>query len=106
MSLSSGVKAIDQERREQRNWDVDVQLASPASAAEVTALVARVPGVSRVEGWSRVPSGVAGPGRIHFEEVLGGEEGVRPLVPLPLQHVPDVVDDVLGRVAVEREPLL
>jgi putative ABC transport system permease protein len=64
MSLSASVQAVDEERRERRNWDVDVELVSPASLVEVTTLVARMPGVCRVEGWSRLPTGVAGPGRI------------------------------------------
>jgi putative ABC transport system permease protein len=64
MSLSTGVEAITQEQTEQRTWDVDVQLASPASMDEVTTLVRRLPDVSRVEGLTVAPAGVAGPGQI------------------------------------------
>jgi putative ABC transport system permease protein len=64
ISLSAGVEAIAEEQKQQRTWDVDVQLASPASVDQVTTLLARVPMVSRVEGWVRVPSGVAGPGQL------------------------------------------
>jgi len=64
MSLSAGVEAIQEEQREQRNWDVDVQLASPAAVDEVTTMVERVPDVSRVEGWATAVAGVAGPGQI------------------------------------------
>jgi putative ABC transport system permease protein len=64
MSLSTGLKAIEEEQKEKRNWDVEVQLASPASVDEVTTMVERVPDVSRVEGWTRVQSGLAGPGQI------------------------------------------
>jgi putative ABC transport system permease protein len=64
MSLNAGTLAIDDQRREQRTWDVEVQLASPAAADEVTTMVERVPDVSRVEGWNRAQSGVAGPGQI------------------------------------------
>jgi putative ABC transport system permease protein len=66
VSLSAGVKAVEQEQTAQRTWDVDVHLAGPASAGGVAAAVERVPQVSRVEGWNRVPGGVAGPGRIPF----------------------------------------
>jgi len=66
MSLSVGVEAVQEQQKRQRTWDVDVQLASPAPMDEVTAKVAGVAGVSRVEGWNRVPSGIAGPGRIPF----------------------------------------
>jgi putative ABC transport system permease protein len=64
MSLSASVEAIGEEQKQQRTWDVDVQLASPAAVDQVTTMVARVPDVSRVEGWTRVQSGVAGPGQL------------------------------------------
>ena len=64
MSLSAGTEAIAEEQKEQRNWDVDVQLASPAAVDKIATMVERVPDVSRVEGWNRAPSGVAGPGQI------------------------------------------
>jgi len=64
MSLSAGVEAIQQESKDQRRWDVDVQLAGPASLDEVAALVERVPDVSRVEGWASAKTGVAGPREI------------------------------------------
>lgn len=64
MSLSASTQAIADEQKTQRTWDVDVQLASPAPTDEITDLVRRVPGVSGVEGFIVVPTGVAGPGRI------------------------------------------
>jgi putative ABC transport system permease protein len=64
MSLSAGAAAIAEEQKQQRNWDVDVQLASPASVDKVTALVGRLPDVSRVEGWHRAQTGLAGPGQL------------------------------------------
>jgi putative ABC transport system permease protein len=62
VSLSAGLGAVAVER----DWDVDVQLAGGAPAAEVDALVSGVQGVSRVEGRFRVPVGVAGPGELPF----------------------------------------
>jgi putative ABC transport system permease protein len=64
MSLGTGLKAIEEEQEEQRNWDVEVQLARPAAVDEVATIVERVPNVSRVEGWTRVQSGLAGQGQI------------------------------------------
>jgi putative ABC transport system permease protein len=64
MSLSGGVDAIEQEQTNQRSWDVDVQLASPAALDKITALVGRLPEVTRVEGLNIIPSGVAGPGQL------------------------------------------
>src|SRR5215207_1781422 len=64
MSVSSGVEAIAEVQKQQRNWDVDVQLASPASMNEVTTTLEQVPDISRVEGLNVTQSGVAGPGQI------------------------------------------
>jgi putative ABC transport system permease protein len=64
MSLTASVDAIQDEQKAQRTWDVDVQLASPRSVDDITTLVQRVPHVSRVEGWTRVKTGVAGPGQV------------------------------------------
>jgi len=64
MSLSSATEAIAEEQQEQRDWDVDVQLANPASMDEVITLVGQLPDVSRVEGYTAAQTGVAGTGRI------------------------------------------
>jgi putative ABC transport system permease protein len=63
MSLGASVSAIEEEQAEQRNWDVDVQLARSVPM-DVGALVEDVPGVSWVEGWNVLPTGLAGPGQI------------------------------------------
>jgi putative ABC transport system permease protein len=64
MSLSSGTKAITEEAKDARTWDVDVQLAAPAALGKVATTVGRVPGVSRVEGFNVAQTGLAGPGQI------------------------------------------
>ena len=64
MSLSSATAAISEESKEQRNWDVDVQLVRAAAVNEVTDMVERIPEVARVEGFNVTPTGLAGPGQI------------------------------------------
>ena len=64
MSLSSGAAAVTEEQKQQRNWDVDVQLAGPASMKAVAALLGHLPGVSRVEGLQVAQTGLAGPGQV------------------------------------------
>jgi putative ABC transport system permease protein len=64
MSLSAGTQAITDEQKQQRSWDVDVQLASPAVAAKIATLVGRLPDVGRVEAFNVTPTGVAGPGQL------------------------------------------
>ena len=64
MSTSEGVRAISEETRAQRQWDVDVQLARPASMDDLATLLAQVPNVSRVEGLNVTEVSVAGPQQI------------------------------------------
>ncbi len=64
MSTSAGLEAVAEETKDKRQWDVEVQLVSPKSVNELTTIVERAPGVSRVEGWAIVESGVAGQGQI------------------------------------------
>jgi putative ABC transport system permease protein len=64
MSLSAGVEAVRAEQKEQRTWDVDVQLATPASRSSIDALVEDVPGVAAIEAFNVAPAGVAGPGEL------------------------------------------
>ena len=64
MSLSAGTEAIAEEQQQQRTWDVEVQLASPAPVGKIATLVARVPDVGRVEALNVTQTGVAGPGQL------------------------------------------
>jgi hypothetical protein len=64
MSLSAGTEAVTNEQTKQRSWDVDMQLANPASMERIITLVEQLPDVSRVEGFNVTPTGLAGPGQI------------------------------------------
>jgi putative ABC transport system permease protein len=64
LSTRAGLAAAADQSSEQIRWDVGVQLASPTSVDELAPVVQRVPRVSRVEGWTVLEGGLAGPGRI------------------------------------------
>ncbi|MBA3367061.1 MAG: FtsX-like permease family protein [Geodermatophilaceae bacterium] len=64
MSTSDGVQAVSEEAKAQRQWDVDVQLASPTSMDEIATLLEQAPNVSRVEGLNVAETSVAGPQQI------------------------------------------
>ena len=64
MSTSDGLRAVADDAKDQRPWDVEVQLASPAPVNELTTRVEQVPDISRVEGWTVAKVGVAGPQQI------------------------------------------
>ena len=64
MSLSAGTQAITDEQQARRSWDVDVQLARPAAAGRLAAIMRGASGVGRVEAFNVTPTGVAGPGQL------------------------------------------
>jgi len=64
MSTSDGLRAVAEEAKDQRQWDVQVQLAGPTPVDELTTMVEQVPDISRVEGWTVAKAGVAGPRQI------------------------------------------
>jgi putative ABC transport system permease protein len=64
MSLRDSMQAQTAEQINLRTWDVDVALTSPVPLDKVAAVVGRVPGISRVEGWNVSATGVAGPGQV------------------------------------------
>jgi putative ABC transport system permease protein len=66
MSLRSGTQAVEDAKKQQRYWDVEVQLAAPARPDTVTGAARSVAGVARIEAWTRLPVGVAGPGQLPF----------------------------------------
>jgi putative ABC transport system permease protein len=66
ISLNSGTQAANEEKAQQRYWDVDVQLASPTTTAAVTGALARVSNIAGVQAWNRTPIGIAGPGGLPF----------------------------------------
>ncbi len=65
MSTMAGFQAALDRDKELRRWDVDVRLADidQVSAVAVTNLVAEIPDVTRVEGWSILQTSVIPPGQ-------------------------------------------
>jgi putative ABC transport system permease protein len=64
MSSRESTVAVAAENTDRLKWDVVVQLAGPVSVDALAPVVKRVPGVTRVEGWTIASAGVSGPGRL------------------------------------------
>ncbi|MGC4152301.1 MAG: FtsX-like permease family protein [Propionicimonas sp.] len=64
LSLNASTQAVDDERIAERTWDVEVQLAGPAPAAEVVATAEQVPGVTSVSTLYRMQTSIAAPGEL------------------------------------------
>lgn len=65
MSTIAGLQASLDRQAALRRWDVEVRVASsdPASADEMAAIVAEVPGVTHVEGWNFLQTSLIPPGQ-------------------------------------------
>src|SRR6266542_3916364 len=63
MSAREGTQAVAEQATERLRWDVVVQLANSTSVDALAPVVAQVPGVNRVEGWTISSAGVSGPGK-------------------------------------------
>jgi len=64
MSARDATAAVADDAKDRLRWDVVVQLAKPVSVGALAPLVQRVPGVTRVEGWTAMSAGVSGPGKL------------------------------------------
>ena len=64
MSARDGTQAVADQAAQRLTWDVVVRLADPASADVLIPMITRVPGVTRVEGWTIATAGVSGPGQL------------------------------------------
>lgn len=84
MSLGSSVAALEEEQREQRSWDVEVQLAGLAPIDQVVNAAEQTPDVADAEGWAGVSVGVAGPGEVPFTRTYPDQgHGRTSLVAIP-----------------------
>src|SRR5262249_35953289 len=87
MSTMSGVLAVPETSIRLRPWDVDVQLANtgPIPSASLTDLVKGIPGVSDVEVWTGLPTGIAQPGQVSvthtYPDQLHGSMGISVIPP-------------------------
>lgn len=65
LNTMAGFQALPEILEETHRWDVEVRLEGPASASEVTNILAKIPGVSRVEAWTTISTGVQYPGELN-----------------------------------------
>ena len=49
----------------EQRWDVEIRLGEPASSSELTAIVEKVAGVSRVEAWNTVTTSIQNMGEVN-----------------------------------------
>ncbi len=63
LNTKAGFEAIPMTVTEAQRWDVNVRLGAPASASELTGIINDVPGVTNVETWNTVLTGIQYPGQ-------------------------------------------
>jgi putative ABC transport system permease protein len=65
LNVMSGFQAIPYMISDEQRWDVEIRLDEPASSSELTAIVEKVSGVSRVEGWNMITTSIQNVGEIN-----------------------------------------
>jgi putative ABC transport system permease protein len=65
LNTLAGIQAIPDTLAAEQRWDVEVNLDAPASAPQLSSLVARIPHVTHVETWASVGTGVRYSGQIN-----------------------------------------
>jgi putative ABC transport system permease protein len=64
-NVMAGFQSIPFTIYDEQRWDVEIRLAQPASSSELTAIVERVSGISRVEAWNFISTSVQNAGQVN-----------------------------------------
>ena len=65
-NVMAGFQAIPYTIYNEQRWDVEIRLGEPASSSELTAIVEKVPGVSRVETWNIITTSIQNTGEVNL----------------------------------------
>ena len=65
LNVMAGFQAIPYTIYDEQRWDVEIRLGEPASSSELTAIVEKVAGVSRVETWNITTTSIQNVGEIN-----------------------------------------
>jgi putative ABC transport system permease protein len=64
-NVMAGFQALPYTIYDEQRWDVEIRLNEPASSSELAAIVEKVSGVSRVETWNIITTGIQDAGEIN-----------------------------------------
>ena len=64
-NVMAGFQAIPYTIYNEQRWDVEIRLSEPVSSSELTAIVGKVSGVSRVETWNIISTSIQDAGEIN-----------------------------------------
>jgi len=65
INVMAGFQAIPNTIYNEQRWDLEIRLGEPASSSELTAIVEKVSGVSRVETWNIITTSIQNVGEIN-----------------------------------------
>lgn len=68
LNVMAGFQAIPYMIFDEQRWDVEIRLDEPAPSNKVVAIVEKVPGVSRVEGWDIITTGIQHVGEVNVRQ--------------------------------------
>ena len=65
INVMAGFQAIPNTIYDEQRWDVEIRLSEPASSSELTTIVEKVSGISRVETWNIITTSIQNAGEIN-----------------------------------------
>ena len=65
LNVMAGFQAIPFMISDEQRWDVEIRLDEPTSSSELTAIVEKVSGVSRAEGWNMITTSIQNVGEVN-----------------------------------------
>jgi len=65
INVMAGFQAIPNTIYNEQLWDVEIRVGEPAASSDLTAIVEKVPGVSRVETWNIIATSIQNVGEIN-----------------------------------------
>jgi putative ABC transport system permease protein len=97
LNVMAGFQAIPYMIFDEQRWDVEIRLDEPASSREVTAIVEKIPGVSRVEGWNIMTTSIQNVGEINvtrtYPDQGHGSLGLSAIPPMTSMLIPPQITD-------------
>jgi putative ABC transport system permease protein len=96
-NVMEGFQAIPNTIYDEQRWDVEIRLGEPASSSELTAIVEKVSGVSRVETWNIITTSIQDAGEINvtrtYPDQGHGSLGLNAIPPSTSMLVPPQITE-------------
>jgi putative ABC transport system permease protein len=97
LNVMAGFQAIPYMISDEQRWDVEIRLDEPESSSELAAIIEKVSGVSRVEGWNIITTSIQNVGEINvtrtYPDQGHGSLGLSAIPPATSMFIPPQITE-------------